>query len=192
MVVLFVAFPAVFFAAFFAVLLVVFFAAFFVAFFAAFLAVFLIAFLAAFLVAFFVAFLAVFLAAWPRPAARSWPALRFTLLEARLPGLAATPSRRARDRPIAMACFRLLADPSPAWSSSISSRTYSPACVLLDLPARLSSCAALCAVFLLGMESSRCVRRPTYSAARVNTAWVSAGTTSRQDQGRAGKRRPPC
>ncbi|TBV74171.1 hypothetical protein EYC45_10110 [Pseudoxanthomonas winnipegensis] len=179
--VFFVAFFADFFTAFFAVFFAAFFAAFltacFVVFFVAFLAVFLVAFFAVFFtadfVAFFAAFLATFFVTRLRPVARSWPALCLTSPEAFLAGLAWTPSRRALDRPIAMACCLLLARPSPASSSSISSRTYSPAWVLGDLPARLSSCAALCADLLLGMEHSRCIWSSTYRAAPVKVACVS-------------------
>ncbi|RZZ86877.1 hypothetical protein EA656_04455 [Pseudoxanthomonas winnipegensis] len=165
----FAAFFAVFFAAFFAAFLTACFVVFFVVFFVAFLAVFL----AAFFAADFVAFFAAFFVARLRPVARSWPALCLTSPEAFLLGLAWTPSRRALDRPIAMACCLLLARPSPASNSSISSRTYSPAWVLGDLPARLSSCAALCADLLLGMEDSRCIWSSTYRAAPVKVACVS-------------------
>lgn len=61
-----------------------------------------------------------------------------------------TPARRASESPIAMACFAFFA---PCWPSriwSISRRTNSPACVLADLPSRLS-CFARSMVSLSGM-----------------------------------------
>lgn len=46
-----------------------------------------------------------------------------------------TPSRRASESPMAMACFRLFARPLPLFSFFTSSRTNSPACVEADFPA---------------------------------------------------------
>lgn len=63
-----------------------------------------------------------------------------------------TPARRASESPIAMACRAFLAPCSPPRILSISLRTNSPACVLDDLPARLSARARLM-VSLSGIES---------------------------------------
>ncbi len=65
-----------------------------------------------------------------------------------------TPARRASESPIAMACRAFLAPCSPPRILSISLRTNSPACVLADLPARLSA-RARWMVCLSGIESLR-------------------------------------
>src|SRR5439155_8976078 len=54
-----------------------------------------------------------------------------------------TPERRASESPIAIACLAFLAPCSPSRIFSISRFTNSPACVLADLPARLSARARL-------------------------------------------------
>ena len=59
-----------------------------------------------------------------------------------------TPARRASERPIAMAWRRLFALPFPRFILCIFSRTYSPACVEADLPARLSAAARFFVVFV--------------------------------------------
>jgi hypothetical protein len=61
------------------------------------------------------------------------------------------PARLASDSPIAIACWGDLAPCSPWRTFSISSRTNSPACVLGDLPERLS-CIAFRMVCFLGIE----------------------------------------
>lgn len=65
-----------------------------------------------------------------------------------------TPARRASESPIAMACFAFFAPCLPLRIWSISRCTNSPACVLADLPARLSARARLM-VSLSGMGSLR-------------------------------------
>src|SRR6266566_4127028 len=55
-----------------------------------------------------------------------------------LGGGRSTPARRALDRPIAIACFVDRAPCLPSRTWCISSRTNSPACVVGDLPSRLS------------------------------------------------------
>jgi hypothetical protein len=61
------------------------------------------------------------------------------------------PSRRASDRPIAIACLVERAPCLPSRTWWISWRTYSPAWVLADLPSRLSFAAAS-RVFLSGID----------------------------------------
>ena len=58
-----------------------------------------------------------------------------------------TPALRAFDNPIAIACFADRAPCLPSRTWWISSRTNSPACVLGDLPARLSARARLSVSF---------------------------------------------
>lgn len=65
----------------------------------------------------------------------------------------ATPARRALDSPIAMACFGDRAPCLPSRTCSISSRTYSPACVDGAFPSALSRCAR-CRVLFSGMAVS--------------------------------------
>src|SRR5438270_539530 len=67
-----------------------------------------------------------------------------------------TPARRALERPIAIACLAERAPCLPSRMCSISSRTNSPACVLGDLPSRLSS-RARSIVFRSGIFAS-CIR----------------------------------
>jgi hypothetical protein len=89
-----------------------------------------------------------------RPFAESRCACRRVLSEA-LPffgGASFTPARRALDKPIAMACFEDRAPCFPYRTWCISSRTYSPACVLGDLPSLLSF-AARSRVCFSGMRS---------------------------------------
>jgi hypothetical protein len=62
-----------------------------------------------------------------------------------------TPARRASESPIAMACRAFFAPCSPSRILSISRSTNSPACVLADLPARLSA-RARSMVSLSGIE----------------------------------------
>src|SRR5690349_7027062 len=66
--------------------------------------------------------------------------------------LTCTPERRASERPIAIACLRLLAFPLWRFILCICSRTYSPACVEEDFPDRLSA-AARFLVVLVGINS---------------------------------------
>jgi hypothetical protein len=65
-----------------------------------------------------------------------------------------TPARRASESPIAMACRAFFAPCSPSRILSISRWTNSPACVLADLPARLSA-RARSMVFLSGIDVSK-------------------------------------
>jgi len=67
-------------------------------------------------------------------------ALRLVLEEDFLRGAEGTfaPSRRASERPMAMACFVFRTPCSPLRTLSISARTNSPAWVLADFPARAS------------------------------------------------------
>jgi len=65
-----------------------------------------------------------------------------------------TPARRASDNPIAIACFGERTPCLPARTLSTCSLTNSPACVLADLPARLSASARL-RVFFSGMTVLR-------------------------------------
>jgi hypothetical protein len=58
-----------------------------------------------------------------------------------------TPALRAFDNPIAIACFADRAPCLPSRTWWISSRTNSPACVLGDLPLRLSARARLSVSF---------------------------------------------
>ncbi|BDG04091.1 hypothetical protein AMOR_30870 [Anaeromyxobacter oryzae] len=58
-----------------------------------------------------------------------------------------TPARRALDRPIAIACFRLFTGCFPRFACSISSRTNSPACVVAAFPSARSRRARRSVVF---------------------------------------------
>jgi hypothetical protein len=77
-----------------------------------------------------------------------------------------TPARRASESPIAMACFAFFAPCSPPRILSISPRTNSPACVLADLPARLSF-SARSMVSLSGMGHPKSVSRTLARAMNV-------------------------
>jgi hypothetical protein len=76
----------------------------------------------------------------PRLAARSADAaLCFVRSVALAGGFGSfTPARRAFDKPIAIACFAERAPCLPSRMCSISSRTYSPACVVGALPSRFA------------------------------------------------------
>lgn len=75
-------------------------------------------------------------------AASSCAAFFFVALLAVFLGFAFTPARRAFDKPMAIACLVERAPCLPSRTCSISSRTYSPACVLADFPSFLSLVAA--------------------------------------------------
>jgi hypothetical protein len=68
-------------------------------------------------------------------------ALRLVLALALLGAGSFTPARRALERPIAIACLLERAPCSPLRTCSISSRTYSPACVDGAFPRRLARAA---------------------------------------------------
>jgi len=68
-------------------------------------------------------------------------------------GFTFTPARRARESPMAMACFRLLARPLPRFSSCISSATNFPAFVLGDF--RLDFLAAMSCFLPVNRASAR-------------------------------------
>lgn len=92
-------------------------------------------------------------------------------LDAELRGATSTPSRRALDKPIAMACLVLFTPCAPSRTWSISSLTYSPAWVLADFPSRLSLAAArrvlVCGMALpLSWMATRCNKRS------VNAQWA--------------------
>ncbi len=89
-----------------------------------------------------------------------------------------TPALRAFESPMAMAC---LADRAPCFPSrtwSISSRTYSPACVEGALPSALSFCARR-VVSLSGMAKSCCPRVTFEFRFPPNTAWRRNSHTPR-------------
>jgi hypothetical protein len=103
-----------------------------------------------------------------RPRALSLRALRRVLSDvvSGRGGRNGTPARRALDSPMAMACFGDRAPCLPSRTCSISSRTYSPACVDGAFPSALSRWAR-CRVLFSGMAVSLSWRPPS-GRTRVN------------------------
>jgi hypothetical protein len=87
-----------------------------------------------------------------------------------------TPALRAFARPIAIACLVDFAPCLPCRTCRISSRTYSPACVLADLPDFLARFAR-CRVLFSGMAAAPCGFRAHLSANVMPRPFVCACVT---------------